>query len=204
MKRNLPVTQVERDYGAGERLISETDLRGIVTTANTSFCEVAGFTQEELVGKSHNLVRHPDVPPEAFADLWRTIKAGERWVGVLKNRCENGDHYWVKAFVSPVLQEGRPVRYRSVRKKPTREEIREAEALYKRMAAGEKGVLDTLGAQQKRVSRLERIGIHGQLALIVGWPLLLGLGLLAGATAGAPLSLLWGVAVVGALVTIGL
>ena len=204
MKRNLPVTQIERDYGAGERLISETDLRGIVTTANTSFCEVAGFTQEELVGKSHNLVRHPDVPPEAFGDLWRTIQAGERWVGVIKNRCKNGDHYWVKAFVSPVLENGRPVRYRSVRKRPTRAEIQEAEAMYKRIAAGEKGVLDTLGARQKRVSRLERIGIAGQLALVVGWPLLLGLGLLAGATAGAPLPLIWAVAGVGALITVGL
>jgi PAS domain S-box-containing protein len=204
MKKNLPVTQVERDYGASERLISETDLRGIMTTANASFCEVSGFTQEELVGQSHNIVRHPDMPPEAFADLWRTLQAGERWMGVIKNRCQNGDHYWVKAFISPVFQDGRVVRYRSVRKKPSSEEIRAAEALYQRIAAGEKGLLDTLAANRSRIRLVERLGTFGQLLLVAGWPLLLGIGLLAGATAGAPPALLWGLAAVGALVTGGL
>ncbi|HEY3366715.1 MAG TPA: methyl-accepting chemotaxis protein [Symbiobacteriaceae bacterium] len=204
MKKNFPVTQVERDYHIDERLISETDPRGIVTTANTSFCEVAGYTQAELVGQNHNLVRHPDMPPEAFADLWRTVKAGERWVGVVKNRCQNGDYYWVKAFISPVVQAGRIVRYRSVRKKPTRAEIREAEALYQRIRAGEQGLLDTLAAIRARTSPGERLGISGQLILVAGWPLLLAFGLLAGAAAGAPAAILWGSAGAGLLVSVGL
>lgn len=200
----MPVTQIERHYQRNDRLISETDLRGIVTTANTAFCEVAGFSQDELVGKSHNLVRHPDMPPEAFADLWRTLQAGERWTGVIKNRCKNGDHYWVKAFVSPVVQDGRIVRYRSVRQQPDREEVRAAEELYKRMWAGEKGLLDTLGARRRSRTLGERLGIAGQLALLAGWPLLVGLGLLAGATVGIPAGVLWGAAAAGALVTVAL
>ncbi|MDF2629434.1 MAG: putative aerotaxis receptor protein [Symbiobacteriaceae bacterium] len=204
MKKNLPITSVEHTYPPEERLISETDLRGIVTTANDSFCKVAGFTQEELVGQSHNLVRHPDMPQEAFADLWRTLKAGERWVGVIKNRCRNGDYYWVKAFVSPVLQDGKTVGYRSVRKLPTRDEVRAAELLYKRIAAGEQGLLDTLAANRKQANLGERLGITGQLALLAGFPLLLALGLLAGALAGAPALLLWGLAGLGALLTVGL
>lgn len=202
MKKNLPVTQVERDYHAEERLISETDTRGILTTANTSFCQVAGFDPDELIGKSHNLVRHPDVPPEAFADLWRTIKAGERWTGVIKNRCKNGDHYWVKAFVSPVMQDGQIIRYRSVRKKPTREEIQAAEALYKRIWAGEKGLLDTFGANKKSVRLGDRLGALGQLGMIAGWPILLSILLVIGAAVGAPVTVLGGMAGVGALITL--
>ncbi len=204
MKVNLPVTNTERDYVPEERLISETDLRGIITTANSSFCQVAGFTEEELVGKSHNLVRHPDMPPEAFADLWRTLKAGERWAGLVKNRCKNGDFYWVKAFVSPVVQDGKTMRYRSVRKKPTRDEIRAAEALYQRMRGGEQGLLDTLGAFEKQIGPGQRLGINRQLALVTGWPLLLALGLLAGAAVGIPAAALWGLMIVGALLAIGL
>ncbi|HYG56941.1 MAG TPA: methyl-accepting chemotaxis protein [Symbiobacteriaceae bacterium] len=204
MKKNLPVTQIEREFAQEERLISETDLKGIVTTANTSFCRVAGYTEEELVGKSHNLVRHPDMPPEAFADLWRTLQAGERWVGVVKNRCKNGDHYWVKAFISPVIQDGRTVRYRSVRKKPSREEVRAAEQLYERMRAGEKGLIDTLGTEKRNMTLGDRLGVTGQLTLVAAWPMLLAVGLLAGALAGAPAALLWALAALGALVTVGL
>lgn len=203
MKKNLPVTQIEREYHAEERLISETDTRGILMTANTSFCQVAGFSHEELVGKSHNLVRHPDMPPEAFADLWRTIKAGERWTGVVKNRCKNGDHYWVKAFVSPVVKDGQIIRYRSVRKRPTRQEIQEAEALYKRIWAGEKGLLDTLAAHAKRAGRSQPLGALGQLGLIAGWPILLSIMLVVATALGAPIAVLGGVAGVGALITIG-
>ncbi|HLO02733.1 MAG TPA: methyl-accepting chemotaxis protein [Symbiobacteriaceae bacterium] len=204
MKKNLPITNVERDYHAEERLISETDTRGIVTTANASFCQVAGFTHDEMVGKSHNIVRHPEVPPEAFADLWRTIKAGERWTGVIKNRCQNGDHYWVKAFVSPVVQDGRIIRYRSVRKKPTRDEIQAAEALYRRIAAGEQGLFDTLAANKRKIKLGDRLGTAGQLALVAGWPMVLAAGLAAAATLGTPAPILWGMVGIGALSTAGL
>lgn len=204
MKKNLPITDIEREYHAEERLISETDTRGIVTTANASFCQVAGFSRDEMVGKSHNIVRHPEVPPEAFADLWRTIKAGERWVGVIKNRCKNGDHYWVKAFVSPVVQDGQIIRYRSVRKKPTREEIKAAETLYRRIAAGEQGLLDTLATTRRKIKVGDRLSIAGQLALVAGVPLTLVVGLLAAASLGTPAPILWGVAGLGALGTVGL
>src|SRR5690625_3008309 len=127
--RNRPVTQSERDYADDERLIAETDLKGFIRSANASFCAVAGYTHDELVGQRHNIVRHPDVPREVFADFWRTIKAGERWTGVIKNRCKNGDHYWVKAFVSPIVRDGEHVGYRSVRVKPTRGEIAKADVL---------------------------------------------------------------------------
>lgn len=185
MKINLPVTQIEHDYPDSERLISETNLKGIITAANASFCTVAGFSHEELMGKNHNIVRHPDMPPEAFADLWRTVKAGERWVGVVKNRCKNGNHYWVKAFVSPVVQNGQLVRYRSVRQKPAREEIVAAEQLYQRMRAGEKNLVDTLGALQRRAGMAGRCKVWHMLALAVGLPILWTGGLAAAALAGA-------------------
>ena len=95
MKINLPVTQTEQFFPDHEILISETDTRGIIKTANAAFCQVAGYSEQELVGKSHNVVRHPDMPAEAFEDLWRTVKAGKQWMGVVKNRCANGDYYWV-------------------------------------------------------------------------------------------------------------
>ncbi len=199
MKRNIPVTQIEHDYPAEERLISETDLRGIITTANASFCAVAGYTAEELIGKPHNIVRHPDMPRAAFKDMWRTIQAGQRWVGIVKNRCKNGDHYWVKAFVSPVVVDGKIVGYRSVRRKPTREEIREAEELYRRMNSGEEGLLDTLGSLRRRESWGERLGVSGQLALMLAWPALIAVGMAVSGTIGLPPVVLWLIAGVGGI-----
>jgi len=200
MRKNLPVTQIERDYPDEERLISETDLRGVITAANASFCAVCGYSREELVGQPHNIVRHPDMPPEAFRDMWRTIQAGERWVGLVKNRCKNGDHYWVRAVVSPIKVDGKIVGYRSVRRKPTREEIAAAEELYRRMNAGEKGLLDTLGSLRRRESLGERIGTRGHLAILMGWPALVAVSLAAGGTWGLPPAGLWAIAGVGGLV----
>lgn len=199
MKRNIPVTQIEHDYPAEERLISETDLRGIITTANASFCAVSGYTAEELIGKPHNIVRHPDMPRAAFKDMWDTIQAGQRWVGIVKNRCKNGDHYWVKAFVSPVVVDGKIVGYRSVRRKPTREEIREAEELYRRMNSGEEGLLDTLGSLRRRESWGERLGVSGQLALMLAWPALIAVGMAVSGTIGLPPVVLWLIAGVGGI-----
>jgi len=204
LKKNLPVTQVERTYHPQERLISETDTRGIVTTANASFCKVAGYTEEELTGKNHNIVRHPDMPPEAFADLWTTVKAGDRWVGIVKNRSKNGDHYWVKAFVSPVVKDGQIVRYRSVRKQPAREEIKAAEELYRRMWAGEKGLVDTLAAHRKQRGMGEKLPFWTQLAILGAWPGLIALALVILAQLGVSPLILWAVAILGGLVSFGL
>src|SRR5690606_30201847 len=119
MRKNLPITQHERVYPADRRLISTTDLKGRITYCNEAFIEICGFSREELMRAPHNLVRHPDVPPAVFAHMWETLKAGRPWMGIVKNRCKNGDHYWVNAYVVPMLENGKVIGYESVRSKPT-------------------------------------------------------------------------------------
>jgi aerotaxis receptor len=111
-------------------------LQGNINYANPYFIEVSGFTEEELIGAPQNIVRHPDMPVEAFADLWSTIKSGMPWTGLVKNRCKNGDFYWVLANVTPVIENGKPVGYLSVRTKPSREQVRAADALYREIKGG--------------------------------------------------------------------
>jgi aerotaxis receptor len=136
MKKNYPVTQKENDYNDRITIISTTDTKGIITYVNQDFVEVSGFSEEELLGKNHNIVRHPDMPPVAFQDLWDTVKTGRSWRGIVKNRCKNGDHYWVDAYVTPVYEQERLVGYQSVRVKPKRKEIEQAEALYAKLWEG--------------------------------------------------------------------
>jgi PAS domain S-box-containing protein len=136
MKTNLPVTGREVVLDDESTIVTKTDLKGIITYANKDFCQISGFSQEELLGKNHNIVRHPDMPPAAFADLWRTVKAGKPWSGLVKNRCKNGDHYWVHAHVAPIEENGQTVGYSSMRAKPSRQQIDAAEALYARLQAG--------------------------------------------------------------------
>ncbi|WP_144777772.1 methyl-accepting chemotaxis protein [Marinobacter maritimus] len=130
MRRNEPVTQKERTYPDDFNLITTTDLQGKITAANDAFSEVSGYTAEELIGQDHNFIRHPDMPPGAFGDLWQTIKNGDSWRGMVKNRCKNGDHYWVDAFVTPIFSDGRVVEYQSVRVLPDRAQIKRAEMAY--------------------------------------------------------------------------
>jgi len=139
MRMNLPITQQEYDYPAEQMLVSMTDTTGRITHCNHAFVQVSGFTYEELIGQSHNLVRHPDMPPEAYKDMWSTIGHGHPWTGMVKNRRKNGDHYWVQANVTPVLQNGKPTGYMSVRIKPSRKDIAAAEALYAQMRASSEG-----------------------------------------------------------------
>ncbi|ANJ66138.1 hypothetical protein A9404_00990 [Halothiobacillus diazotrophicus] len=133
MKNNQPVTQRNVDYDQDLLLISTTDLKGVITYVNHDFIQVSGFTENELIGVSHNVVRHPDMPPAAFKDLWDIIKGGGTWRQLVKNRCKNGDHYWVDAFVTPVYEQDQLVGYQSVRTKPTAEQIKAAERLYAHM-----------------------------------------------------------------------
>jgi PAS domain S-box-containing protein len=123
MKKNLPVTQHEIDYASTKTFVTKTDIKGMITYANDSFVEVSGFSREELIGKNHNIVRHPDMPVWAFEDLWMTVKGGHPWTGIVKNRAKNGDHYWVRATVSPIIKDRVVVGYLSLRKKPDRIEI---------------------------------------------------------------------------------
>ncbi|QIK37624.1 methyl-accepting chemotaxis protein [Caldichromatium japonicum] len=135
MKLNLPVTQKERDYRDSWVIVSTTDTKGIITYCNKAFVDVSGFTEQELVGTNHNIIRHPDMPPAAFKDLWDTIKKGKPWRGIVKNRCKNGDHYWVDAYVTPVYEGETLLGYQSVRVKPTRAQIAAAEQLYAQIRA---------------------------------------------------------------------
>ncbi len=136
MKINEPVTQREVEFPKSSILVSKTDTKGIITYCNRAFIEISGYSETELMGKNHNLVRHPDMPAPAFQDLLDTISAGKPWTGIVKNRAKNGDHYWVKANVSPIYQGGRIHEYISVRSEPTRDEINSAEALYRDINAG--------------------------------------------------------------------
>jgi aerotaxis receptor len=136
MRINTPVTHIEYQLSDTQSIVSTTDLQGNITYANPYFIEVSGYAEEELIGAPQNILRHPDMPVEAFADLWATVKRGLTWTGMVKNRCANGDFYWVMANVTPVLENGQPVGYMSVRIKPSREQINEATTLYKMMREG--------------------------------------------------------------------
>jgi aerotaxis receptor len=136
MKNNQPVTLQEYDFPAELTLMSTTDPNGTIVYANSAFVEVSAFSAKELIGQPHNIIRHPDMPGEAFADMWRTLKAGEPWTGLVKNRRKTGDHYWVRTNAVPVIRGGEQVGYMSVRTKPQREEIEAAEDLYRKMREG--------------------------------------------------------------------
>lgn len=137
MRLNEPVTQREVSFDPEEVLISKTDLRGVMTYANAAFIQVSGYGLGELLGQPHNLLRHPDMPQEPFRDLWATIQAGRPWTGIIKNRCKNGDHYWVFADVTPIRESGRVVGYMSTRSRPDPKDREEAQARYARLAKGE-------------------------------------------------------------------
>jgi aerotaxis receptor len=131
MRTNLPVTQCEYDFPRDATLMSTTDTQSTITYANAAFVRVSGFDSDEILGQPHNLVRHPDMPPQAFADMWSTLKAGLSWTALVKNRRKNGDHYWVRANAAPIIRNGQLTGYLSVRTKPERGEIEAAERLYK-------------------------------------------------------------------------
>ena len=165
MRLNTPVTNTEYQLADGKTIVSTTDLQGNIRYANPYFVQVSGFTEEELIGAPQNILRHPDMPVEAFADMWQAIRAGRPWSGMVKNRCKNGDYYWVYANVTPVLENGQATGYMSVRTKPTREQIAEATALYGEFKAGNpRGLV-------LRNGRVEHGGLRGRLAALGRLPL---------------------------------
>lgn len=174
MRTNLPVSGQEVDYPDDQMLVSMTDLTGVITHCNRAFVDVSGFTYDELLGQPHNLIRHPDMPSEAYRDLWETIQSGHPWTGLVKNRTKLGEHYWVKANVTPILQDGRASGYMSVRVKPTRAEIRDAESLYAAMQAdqGRGAIRLRRGVVMRRgfsgvLARLMRMGLGTRLFIAV-------------------------------------
>ena len=137
MMNNQPVTQNEYILRDNQSPISRTDKTGRITYVNSDFCEASGFATEELMGQAHNIVRHPSMPPEAYADMWHDLEQGKSWSGMVKNRRKNGDYYWVVANVSPIFEGGKIIGYASVRMKPERDSIPAVEAVYQRFRAGQ-------------------------------------------------------------------
>ena len=158
MRLNSPVTDNEYLVSEDESIVSTTDLQGNITYANPYFIEVSGYDVSELIGAPQNILRHPDMPAEAFADMWATIKRGQSWSGMVKNRRKNGDFYWVRANVTPVMMNGSAIGYMSVRIKPTRDEVNEATLLYKRIREGNP---DRVAIRQGVAART---GVAGKLA----------------------------------------
>jgi aerotaxis receptor len=156
MRLNLPVVDAEFDYPETQTLVSITDPQGRIVHANPAFVAVSGYTQDELMGQPHNLIRHPDMPEAAFADLWATIQAGKPWSAVVKNRRKDGRHYWVQANVTPVREGGRVAGYLAVRTHPPREAVEAADALYRSLREAERQ--GTPPAWRLHEGRAERTG----------------------------------------------
>ncbi|WP_404365009.1 methyl-accepting chemotaxis protein [Marinobacter sp.] len=162
MRRNLPVTQREIPMKDGARLITTTDLNGVIGHCNDEFEKISGFSRDELIGANHNLIRHPDVPPAVFGHMWETLQKGRPWMGVVKNRAKNGDHYWVNAYVTPIYENGKKTGYESVRSKPDRKQVGRAEKIYGELNNG-------------RTSLVQRSALRAR--FLAAWPFLLSLGI---------------------------
>ena len=181
MRLNLPVTDTEINLSDTETIVSTTDLQGNITYANPYFIDISGYSAEELMGAPQNILRHPDMPAEAFADFWSTIRSGRSWSGMVKNRCKNGDYYWVVANVTPVVEDGVAVGYMSVRTKPSRQQVAQAAALYARIKAGQAGGIAISQGAAVRTGPLAKLMSLRDLALgkRIGWNMgLLSLALL--------------------------
>jgi len=144
MKKNFPVNDHENDFPEHMKIISTTDLKGSITYFNQDFLNISGFSSEELLGKNHNTIRHPDMPPVAFQNLWDTLKQGKPWMGIVKNRCKNGNFYWVDAYVTPIYEGKEIIGYQSVRTKPAKDKVKRASALYRGLMSGKKSWLSRL------------------------------------------------------------
>jgi PAS domain S-box-containing protein len=173
MRNNQPITDIEHRVPSDWSLISRTDLKGKITYANQAFFEMCGYSEEELLGSPHNIVRHPDMPEIAFDDLWKTLKVGESWTGMVKNRCKNGDYYWVLANATPIIENGVTTGYTSVRTAPTRQQIDAAGKVYAKLKSGHgKGITIKRGKAVRKgpigkVLSLKDLHITGKLMTVV-------------------------------------
>ena len=128
--RRVFVTEIETPYPDGKLIVSRTDTEGVITMVNQSFVDMSGYSREELMGAPHHILRHPFMPGPAFADLWDTVLAGEKWHGYVKNLRRDGGFYWVYATVIPNVRNGEIVSLTSVRRKPSRTKVEASQALY--------------------------------------------------------------------------
>ena len=178
MRNNQPVSQREIELKEDDFLVSRTDTKGRITYANPAFIDISGFEHAELMGAPHNLIRHPDMPSAAFANLWQTVQAGETWRGLVKNRCKNGDHYWVDASVTPIIEDEQVVGYTSVRVQAARDAIERAERAYADIREGrnKRLYLDNGRLRQKGVfNRLARVRLDTIRAKLTGMIVVAGL-----------------------------
>ncbi|MEZ5701970.1 MAG: methyl-accepting chemotaxis protein [Burkholderiaceae bacterium] len=205
MRINNPVSQNVYEFPADQTLISVTDLKGRITYCNANFVAVSGFERGELMGQPHNIVRHPDMPEEAFRDLWDTIQNGQPWTGLVKNRRKNGDYYWVRANATPVRSGSNIVGFLSVRTHASAQEIEQAEKLYaamraeaesgKRVHALHRGEVVRTGIWGT-IRRVFRPNLRGQLVLVSFWS---AAGPFVSGEMGAP----WWVTLLAAVLTVG-
>jgi len=181
MRTNLPVTQNEVKLTDSTLIVSKTDLKGRITYINRDFLDISGFTEQELIGEPHNIVRHPDMPVEAFEDLWKTLKEGRPWTGYVKNRCKNGDYYWVLANATPIWENGQVTGYMSVRRKASEEAIAAHEAVYRKFREKQQGKLLIRYGQavEGEPGFFAKLNLGGRLAAILG-----GLGVIVAAVMG--------------------
>jgi aerotaxis receptor len=211
MRTNLPVTAIERLVREGESIVSKTDLQGNITYANPCFIDISGYSEEELLGAPQNILRHPDMPAAAFADMWATLQSGMPWTGLVKNRCKDGNFYWVRANVTPVRERGRAVGYMSVRTRAEPEAVAAAEQVYRVLREGTaRGVRLHRGDVVKTgaaglVARLGALGLDqkigmGMVTLMGTTVALAAAALQAGASSGVAIGAgMLGVAVAGGL-----
>lgn len=191
MRTNLPVSNTEFLLKDGMSLVSKTDTKGRILYVNPAFIEASGFEEEELIGKPHNLIRHPDMPEQAFGDMWQTLKMGLPWTGLVKNRRKNGEFYWVNANVTPVRENNQVVAYMSVRSKPSRAEVDGAAKIYARFKAGQaKGLAVRRGAVVAtgllgKLASLKNTGLNARIGLSMGAIMAVVLGLGFAATSNA-------------------
>jgi len=160
----MPVTDNEVMMKEGTILVTRTNLKGIITYANDAFVEISGFSYDELVGKNHNVVRHPDMPAVAFQDLWDTVKSLRPWNQLVKNRTKAGDYYWVEAHVTPIFKNGRPVEYLSVRYAPDRKQINEADSFYQQLNASRATTIRPTGIK-KWINTISSMSLAKKLGL---------------------------------------
>ncbi len=208
MRSNMPVTNVEYVLKDNETVVSKTDLHGNITYASQDFINISGYSEEELIGAPHNIVRHPDMPVEAYTDFWSTIRSGKAWTGLVKNRCKNGDYYWVEANAAPMIENGKIVGYASICTQSSRDQVQAAESSYRALKAGDKTHEIMQGRTVKRtfVQRcrlLRNLSLKTMLAIAAGsvGALFAGIGVLAWlattSDSGTYLNWLMGIAAVG-------